>query len=35
MAECLEALGHQKDAEEVRRRITALSESLGQAPEMP
>ena len=35
MAECLEALGHNEDAEEVRRRIKALSDSLGQAPEMP
>ena len=35
MANCLEQLGHIDDANEVRRRITALSESLGQAPEMP
>ena len=35
MAECLEALGNKEDAEEVRRRITTLSESLGQSPEMP
>ena len=35
MAECLEGLGQKEDADEVRRRIGALAESLGVEPEMP
>ena len=35
MADCLEALDQLNEANEIRRRINAMSESLGQAPEMP
>jgi hypothetical protein len=35
MADCLEGLGAQEDAQEIRRRIGAMAESLGVEPEMP
>lgn len=35
MADCIEGLGNFEDATEVRRRIGALAESLGQAADMP
>jgi tetratricopeptide (TPR) repeat protein len=35
MADCVEGLGGLEDAQEIRRRIGALAESLGVEPEMP